>query len=193
MMDAMVTGNLVYLIVLLVGLVAFTLINRRPNLSQMGKAMALWGVIFLAILLGVLLWNDLRGQIQPQQVMLSDTSVTVPRASNGHFYLTLEVNGTPTRFVVDTGATAIVLARADARAAGIDTETLIFTGRATTANGIVETAPVTLNTLTLGGTTDTNIRAVVNNGEMEESLLGMTYLSRFARLEIANGQLVLER
>ncbi len=192
-MDAMVTGNLVYLIVLLVGLVAFTLINRRPNLSQMGKAMALWGVIFLAILLGVLLWNDLRGQIQPQQVMLSDTSVTVPRASNGHFYLTLEVNGTPTRFVVDTGATAIVLARADARAAGIDTETLIFTGRATTANGIVETAPVTLNTLTLGGTTDTNIRAVVNNGEMEESLLGMTYLSRFARLEIANGQLVLER
>lgn len=192
-MDPTSTANLIYLIALLVGLIAFTLLNRRTSVSQMAKALALWGVIFMAALVGVLLWNDLRNQIDPQQIMLSDSVVTVQRASNGHFYLTLGVNGTPTRFVVDTGATAIVLSRADADAAGIDTETLIFTGRATTANGTVETAPVTLDTLSLGGTTDTNIRAVVNNGEMNESLLGMTYLSRFSRLEIANGQLVLER
>ncbi len=189
----MVTGNIIYLVVLLVGLVGFTLINRRPNFSQMGKALALWGVIFMTILVGVLLWNDLRGQIQPQQVVLTDQAVTVPRAADGHFYLTLEVNGTPTRFVVDTGATAIVLTRADAEAAGVDTGSLVFSGRANTANGTVETAPVRLDTLALGGSLDTGVRAVVNNGEMDESLLGMSYLSRFSRLEIADGQLLLER
>ena len=189
----MVTGNLIYLIVLLVGLVGFTFINRRPNVGQMGKALALWGVIFVTILVGVLLWNDLRTQVLPQQVVLTEGSVAVPRSTDGHFYLTLEVNGTPTRFVVDTGASAIVLTRADAEAAGIDTDSLIFSGRANTANGTVETAPVRLDTLALAGAMDTGVRAVVNNGEMNESLLGMTYLNRFSRIEIADGQLVLER
>jgi len=61
-MDPMITGNLVYLVILLVGLVAFTMLNRRPNIGQVGKALALWGLIFLAILVGVLLWTNLRGQ-----------------------------------------------------------------------------------------------------------------------------------
>ncbi len=192
-MDPLITGNLIYLIVLLVGLVAFTFINRRPNIGQMGKALALWGVIFLAILVGVLLWNDLRRQIQPQQAVLNAGTITVPRATDGHFYLMLEVNGHPTRFVVDTGATAIVLTRSAAQAAGIDTDDLIFSGRANTANGTVETAPVRLDTLALGDTLDTDVRAVVNNGQMFESLLGMSYLNRYSRIEISNGQLVLER
>ncbi|MBF9044732.1 TIGR02281 family clan AA aspartic protease [Rhodobacterales bacterium HKCCE4037] len=192
-MDPMVTGNLAYLVLLLVGLVTFTFINRRQNIGQMGKALALWGVIFVTILVGVLLWNDLRGQIQPQQVVLNADAVSVPRASDGHFYLTLDVNGTPTRFVVDTGATAIVLTRADAEAAGIETDNLIYSGRASTANGTVETAPVRIETLALGETLDTGVRAVVNNGQMEESLLGMSYLNRFSRIEIADGQLLLER
>ena len=189
----MVTGNLIYLIVLLVGLVGFTFINRRPNIGQMGKALALWGVIFVTILVGVLLWNDIRVQVLPQQTVLTDGAITVPRSSDGHFYLTLDVNGTPTRFVVDTGATGIVLTLADAEAAGIETDGLIFSGRADTANGTVETAPVRLDTLGLAGMLDTSVRAVVNNGEMRESLLGMSYLNRFSRLEIADGELVLER
>jgi aspartyl protease family protein len=142
---------------------------------------------------GVLLWNDLRRQIQPQQAVLNAGTITVPRATDGHFYLMLEVNGHPTRFVVDTGATAIVLTRSAAQAAGIDTDGLIFSGRANTANGTVETAPVRLDTLSLGEALDTDVRAVVNNGEMFESLLGMSYLNRYSRIEISNGQLVLER
>ena len=64
----------------------------------------------------------------------------VPRSADGHYYLTMEVNGAPIRFVVDTGATELVLSRADAERAGIDTGGLIYSGRAFTANGMVETA-----------------------------------------------------
>lgn len=193
-MDAMITGNLVYLIVLLVALVAFTLLNRSQSFGQMGKALALWGVVFLTILVAVLLWQDIRTEIAPRQsVLVGGGGVTVPRAVDGHYYLTLEVNGTATRFMVDTGATEIVLTREDAEAAGIGTDGLIFSGRASTANGTVETAPVRIATLGLGGTTDTNVRALVNGGAMDESLLGLSYLSRFSRMEIADGQLLLER
>jgi aspartyl protease family protein len=94
--------------------------------------------------------------------------------------------------VVDTGATDLVLTRADAERAGIDTDGLIFSGQAFTANGMVQTAPVLLDTVALEGMR-ARVRAVVNGGEMQESLLGMSYLHRFERLEISGGTLVLER
>ena len=92
-------------------------------------------------------------------------------------------------FVVDTGATEIVLSRADAKRAGIAMDDLLFFGRANTANGVVETAPVRLDRLSLGDQEARNIRAFVNGGEMEGSLLGMAYLNRFSRIEISGNEL----
>jgi clan AA aspartic protease (TIGR02281 family) len=70
---------------------------------------------------------------------------------------------------------------------------LIFVGTANTANGTVRTAPVWLASVSLGGMTDTDVRAVVNEGQMDGSLLGMTYLGLFGRIEIADGKLILSR
>ena len=57
---------------------------------------------------------------------------------------TLEINGTPVRFMVDTGASDIVLSRRDAERVGIDPAALGYLGRARTANGTVPTARVRL-------------------------------------------------
>jgi len=38
-----------------------------------------------------------------------------------------------------------------------------------------------------------NVRAVVNEGDLGQSLLGMDYLQRFASIEITGGILVLTR
>ena len=103
------------------------------------------------------------------------------------------VNGVPIEFVVDTGASQLVLTERDARRAGIDISNLAFTGRANTANGTVKTAPVRLDEIRFGGISDRNIAAVVNGGEMTQSLLGMSYLESFGRIEISGGRLILER
>jgi aspartyl protease family protein len=50
-----------------------------------------------------------------------------------------------------------------------------------------------LKDVALGPFHDRDVRAFVNEGEMTKSLLGMEYLNRFARLEINNGRLILER
>lgn len=191
MPDSQTIGSLVYLTLLLCAVGGWFIASQRKNLGKMAQFAAVWGFIFLGFIVAVGLWNDIRSDIAPRQSVMADNTVTVPRASDGHFYLTLEVNGVPTRFVVDTGATAIVLSMQDAVAAGIDTDALIFSGRANTANGTVQTAPVRLDSLSLSGTPETNVRAVVNGGEMRESLLGMSFLNRFSRLEIAGGQLLL--
>ncbi|QXT38760.1 retropepsin-like aspartic protease family protein [Gymnodinialimonas ceratoperidinii] len=185
--------RLIYLIVLLCAVAGYFLWGQRGQLGKMARYLAVWGFIFLGAIVAVGLWTEISNQIAPRQSVMQSGAITVPRASDGHFYLTLEVNGVPTRFVVDTGASAIVLSLPDAVRAGIKTDDLIFSGRATTANGRVETAPTRVETLSLGGIVDENVRVIVNGGDMSGSLLGMTYLNRFSRLEIADGRLILER
>ena len=125
---------------------------------------------------------------------MTDTGrIEVPRGPDGHYYLTLDINDAPVRFVVDTGATSMVLTKTDAERVGLTADDLIFYSEAMTANGPVRTAPVRLDDVALGPFHDANVRAFVNEGEMNQSLLGMDYLIRYARLEITNGQLILER
>ena len=50
-----------------------------------------------------------------------------------------------------------------------------------------------LDEVELGGVRDTDVPAVVNEGEMRQSLLGMGYLQRWGRIEITNGELILTR
>src|SRR6266852_3374324 len=68
----------------------------------------------------------------------------------GHFLLAAAVNGSAVRFLVDTGASYVTLTPEDARAAGIRTGDLRFSGRAATANGEVRVAPVVLREIRLG-------------------------------------------
>ena len=103
------------------------------------------------------------------------------------------VAGTPIRFIVDTGATTIALGPEDARKVGLDPDDLAYVGQARTANGVIETAPVTLARLDLGDIHDTNVPATVLRSELEQSLMGMSYLSRFARVSIEGQRLILER
>lgn len=57
----------------------------------------------------------------------------------------------------------------------------------------MRTASVRLDSLRIGPIEDRRVRAFVNGGAMDGSLLGMTYLQRFARVEIEGGRMVLHR
>lgn len=187
-------GALAYLLLLGVVIAGWHVVAHRREMGRMAQQAAIWIFIFLGAIVAAGLWSDVRDTVVPRQAVMTDgAQVVVPMAPDGHFYLTLEVNGTPVRFVVDTGATEMVLSAEDAARVGLDPGALVFSGRAFTANGMVETAPVRLATVALGPVVDEGVRAVVNSGDLGESLLGMSYLRRFDRLEIAGGQMVLER
>lgn len=169
------------------------LLTNRLKLGQTLQMAATWVLIFVGVIAAVGLWGDIQDDLYASQTRFDDAAVVVPRSRDGHYYLTLDLNGVPTDFVVDTGATDIVLSSADAAAAGLDPDTLNFLGRANTANGEVRTAPVRLETVTIGPYEDRDVYAVVNGGEMDQSLLGMGYLQRWGRIEIAGGEMTLMR
>jgi aspartyl protease family protein len=188
------TGRLIYLVLLGGALLTYMLVSNRAQMGSMLRGTVLWALIFIGVIAAVGLWEDLRQTVAPSRaVSFGQGSVTLPRDPSGHFFLTLEVQGTPVRFVVDTGATHMVLSRRDALRVGIDPDALVYTGRAQTANGTVRTARVSLAEVALGDFVDTDVTAWVNEGELELSLLGMSYLSRFERIEIERGRLVLTR
>ncbi len=98
--------------------------------------------------------------------------------SRGHFITTGVVNGVSLRFLVDTGATSVVLSSADARRAGVNylTGARVLTQ---TANGVVPVYTVKLDTLRVGDITVNNVDAAVIEGDkLPFALLGMSFLNR---------------
>ncbi len=175
------------LLVLIGGAMLTELFGRGGRALQQA---ALWAVIFAGTILAANWWID--GDI-PRQQVLTGGRVEVQVGRDGHFHLTARLNGVDIRFVVDTGASSVALGPEDARRIGIDPDDLAYVGTAMTANGTVQTAPVTIDEFAIGDIIDRNVRAWVIGGDLEGSLLGMSYLRKFARVSFEGDLLVLER
>lgn len=184
--------RLVFLVILGAAVIGWFIAEHRTGLGK-GLRMALaWGMIFLGVAAGYGLWGETGSTLIPRQSVVAGNAIEVPRGPDGHFHIVLEVDGTPVRFVVDTGASDIVLTRRDAARVGIDPETLIYTGVARTANGTVRTAFARVDEIGVGPVRVEDVGVSVNSGDMDGSLLGMAFLNRFSRIEIADGTLRLE-
>ena len=105
-------------------------------------------------------------------------TVTLFADSRGHFTTVGVVNGVSLRFLVDTGASSVVLSSTDARSAGVNylAGTRVLTQ---TANGVVPVYAVKLDTLRIGDITVNNVDAAVIEGDrLPIALLGMSFLNR---------------
>jgi aspartyl protease family protein len=108
----------------------------------------------------------------------------------GHFSLTAAVNGAPIRLIVDTGASLVALTLDDASAAGIGRSELVFNQITQTANGRVRFAPVTLREVRIGQLSIENVPAAVIEN-LDQSLLGMSFLKRLKSFEMREGALTI--
>jgi aspartyl protease family protein len=174
---------------------AFARANPRSAL----RYGAIWVAIFLGIAGLYAFKNDaafigqrIMGALSPTQgVAHDDGTLSFDAGPDGHFRIQARVNGGRVTFMVDTGATDIVLAPDDARRIGFDPETLVFDQIAETANGTVGGAAVRLDSLVVGSIEMNRLPATVNGADMSESLLGMEFLNRLHGWRVENGVLTL--
>lgn len=184
--------QLTYLVLLGAAIAGSYIFANKNNLGKVAQQAAIWGMIFVGTIAAIGLWNDISRDIAPRQAV-SGTDIVLPRAPDGHYYITLDINDVPVDFVVDTGATQVVLTQQDAQNVGLNPDDLRYLGIARTANGEVRTASVVLDQVSVGPYTDARLRATVNGGEMDQSLLGMTYLGLYDSISISDGELILSR
>jgi aspartyl protease family protein len=110
------------------------------------------------------------------------------RSPDSHFYAEGQVNGAHVRFLIDTGASAVVLSRADAQRAGVQLGHERMT--VITASGTIELTPATLARVAVGPIALVDVQALVGD-EVPMSLLGQSWLSRIGVVEIRGDRMVL--
>ena len=121
----------------------------------------------------------------------ANRTVRIPAAANGHYFVDAEIDGTPVRFMVDTGATVVALNLVDADKLWIAPRERDFSETHATANGLVRVAPVTLGEVRIGQIRLRNVDAVVNPRMRGPSLLGMSFLGRLGGFSVGRGELIL--
>jgi aspartyl protease family protein len=183
-------------LVLLVGAAA-----SRRSLTSIAVGLTAWSLI--ALLLVALygyrfelgdVWQRVTAELLPTRGQEgSDGTVTFARSADQHFRIDAQVDGQPLRFLVDTGASGVVLTRQDATRLGYAPETLKFTQTFETANGVTRGAPIRLRQIRIGPLAFDDVPASVNEGDLGQSLLGMRLLQRLSSIEIRNDTLVIKR
>ena len=130
----------------------------------------------------------------PREPVSSGRSLTVEAGRGGHFAVQSRVNGVFTDFMVDTGASVVVLRETDAANAGMHPTPADYTAVVSTANGKVKAAPVKVDRIEVGGISVYDVQAMVLPDDiLGNNLLGMAFLSRLKRYEVAGGRLVMEQ
>ena len=177
------------------------LMGRRIRLKAAIKNALAWIAIALVLILGYSFRHDIvavkdriLAELLPHRAVETGPGrVAFRAASGGLFQVEATVDGVAIRFLVDTGASDIVLRPADARRLGFDLDRLRFSRIYRTANGTVRGAPVTLGEVTVGPIRLANVAASVNGVPMDRSLLGMSFLNRLSGYEVRGNVLTFHR
>jgi aspartyl protease family protein len=189
------TQNVIVFVLLVV--VVLALLRRR--FSQALKAVLVWLFLAAVLAVGYTYRFELRevadrvmAEFIPGHVATRGRTVEVARGQGGNFVVLTQVNGARLPMILDTGASSVVLTHDAAKAAGLPLEVLSYSVAVDTANGRTRAAPVTLQSIAVGGLVEREVAALIAQpGQLRQSLLGMSFLNRLQSWEVRGDRLVL--
>lgn len=188
---------------LLIGsLVASGVLASRQRGGTMAAQALAWLLVIVALVAGYeyrtelsIMANRVTSGLIPGAAITTrgDGATTVTLTRRGASFITAaKVNGTDTRFVVDTGATTVVLTTGTAAEAGLDMDALRYTIPVATANGMTEAAAARVSTIEIGGILRRNVSVLVaRDGQLFENLLGINFLDTLSAYEVRGNRMVL--
>lgn len=127
----------------------------------------------------------------PTAAEAPEAAMVLKRDSSGQFHLNGDVNGSATRFLVDTGADVVALTEDAAQSAGLAPDSAVYQPILQTASGMADGAPVTLETLRVGERELTNVEAVVVK-DLPVNLLGQNVLRKLGAVTLQGDRMVIQ-
>ena len=192
--------------VLALVLVGSALLVRRRPLSGIIRMAVLWVVIF-AVLLALFTMGERAGLFstrttgrgegdQSSPAILPPAraeggQLRIPIAPDGHFWVEGTINGTPARFLIDSGASVTALSVASARAAGLNFDLNAPGVSMMTANGKIDAKRSRISTLAMGPIRASDVDIVISPAFGDVNVVGMNMLSRLKSWGVENGEMVL--
>jgi aspartyl protease family protein len=160
--------------------------------------------IVLALIIGQTVPSWIAPQTQPAappQIASVDTrpapapegrQVALRAGPGGHVTVNGLVNDRPVTFLVDTGATMVVLSEDTAHRLGYHPARADFTQVSRTAGGTIAVAPIRIGEIRIDNILVRDVPAVVVPGDIfQGNLLGMSFLNRLRKFEFQGDRLVL--
>ena len=178
---------------------ALALAFFRDRFSQALEAAAVWVVIALLLAVGYTYRFELRSvadrvfaELVPGRAATRGRTVEFARGTGGNFGVVAQINGARVAFVLDTGASSVVLTQEAAKAAGLPLEVLVYDVNVETANGRTRAASVTLDRVAVGDIVERAVPALIAQpGQLRASLLGMSFLNRLESYEVRTDKLLM--
>lgn len=197
-------ASLLYYLPIL-GLLGSGILASRKTWGRSARHLLIWFGILMALATASLYRQDvmeiggrLMAGLMPGHAVTivngkGEKVVLLSRDMSGHYTATVNVNNQPVPMLIDTGASVVTLTYEDAVLAGIIPENLSYTRRVLTANGEAVAAPIDLTLVQLGPITRLNVPALVTRrGALDQSLLGMSFLSTLSSLHMRADELRLK-
>jgi aspartyl protease family protein len=171
----------------------------REKFSRAIDSAMIWVVIVLVLAVGYTYRYELRSvadrvmaELVPGRAAGRGRIVEIARGGGGNFSVMAQLNGARISMVLDTGASSVVLTQDAARAVGLPIEVLTYTVTVETANGRTRAAPVTLDSIAIGGIVERAVPALIaQRGQLRTNLLGMSFLNRLESWEVRGDKLVM--
>lgn len=179
------------------GMIGSFLLRRR---LPMGRAIrTLSTLVLVTVLVTVVLQLsrfDPRLEVAVPQFGLPEQVVEggetrVEMAGDGHFWLRAAINGVPARFLVDTGATVTAVSEDVANQAGLEPRRGGIPVRIATANGTMNAAISSAESLSFGNVEARGIDVVIAPSLGTTNVLGMNVLSRLESWRVEGRTLIL--
>jgi aspartyl protease family protein len=191
-------ADAIYLTIILIAVLAGSLSMRREGFGRLAKMALAWVAIFGVILIAVAYRDDAQavfarvaGEADPARGRVEGGEFRLRARSDGHFWVRAEVNGEPVLFLIDTGASGVVLTTDAARRVGIDPDNLTYDQIARTANGAVRGASARVSTIEVGPIVRSDMPVSVTEGELDTNLLGMRFLQTLSGWRVEGDTLIM--
>lgn len=121
-------------------------------------------------------------------------AASLKKQADGHYWAKAKVNNRhQISFMVDTGASICVLTPTDAKRLGYDFSQMEKDIKIKTASGTTYGAYITIERFEVGRVLLKNIDAVVLDDNLEQSLLGMSFLERLTKWEVSKAAIIIHQ
>ncbi|NML92976.1 retropepsin-like aspartic protease family protein [Novosphingobium olei] len=167
---------------------------RLGGFLRFSGNMLLLGVFALAAMRFIRLdpaFDSLSANLAMPAQTVSGGETRVPLSADGHYWIEARVNGTPQRFMVDTGATLTAISTEVAQAADIRPDPLRLPVIVRTANGSTQAQMARIGEVRFGSIVARDMDAIVTGSTGGLNVLGMNFLSRLKGWRVEDGVLVL--
>jgi len=178
-----------------------SLAARRLPLGYVAKAAFAWIAIFAALFAIFsfrfefkAVWERVKADISGTAGQsVSGNEITIRRQDDGHYWLQVDVNGKPVRFMIDSGATTTAVNASTARETGIQVHADGYPVFLTTANGRVTAQRGIIQSFKIGTHEIGQHNVVVSESFGDTNVLGMNFLDSMQSWKVEGNVMTLKQ